>query len=187
MTRSRSLGYKGKASGPFVDRGGLAVPPNVIKDHLGHRSLKYGSVQHTSLSTHTAAIYTTLEMSQSIDLNSNMASLQFNNNSNNDGEGGASTRHNGNLSKRGLENGEFITPAFEKILKLFGDLYDPETNPKGTVQMGVADNSLCRKELLEVSARVGSGMAVRAVRRARSWCERLGGDEVAKGQRGFGE
>ncbi|PWZ01870.1 PLP-dependent transferase [Testicularia cyperi] len=41
-----------------------------------------------------------------------------------------------------------IDAKVEAILKVFADLYDPDTNPNGIVNLGVADNSLCRPEML---------------------------------------
>lgn len=52
------------------------------------------------------------------------------------------------LSKRGSRNAAFFDKKTEAILKVFSNLYDPDTNPEGIVNMGIADNSLCRPELL---------------------------------------
>lgn len=52
------------------------------------------------------------------------------------------------LSKRGDRNAAVFDKKTEAILKVFANLYDPDTNPDGIVNLGIADNSLCRPELL---------------------------------------
>ncbi|UZJ57538.1 hypothetical protein CBS101457_006858 [Exobasidium rhododendri] len=53
------------------------------------------------------------------------------------------------LSKRGERNAALMEGKMEKFLKVIANQYDAVLNPDGVVICGVADNSLCRKELVE--------------------------------------
>lgn len=53
------------------------------------------------------------------------------------------------LSQRGQHNAKFLSGDMKRILALFRDQYDPDTNPKGIVVLGVADNALMRPELVD--------------------------------------
>lgn len=53
------------------------------------------------------------------------------------------------LSKRGRHNAAFLDGGMRRILELFRDQWDPELNPEGIIVLGVADNALMRKELLQ--------------------------------------
>ncbi|GAC94651.1 aspartate aminotransferase [Pseudozyma hubeiensis SY62] len=51
------------------------------------------------------------------------------------------------LSRRGAVGSQFKLP--EGFRRLLANMYDPVTNPTGIINAGIADNSLCRTELLE--------------------------------------
>lgn len=51
------------------------------------------------------------------------------------------------LSRRGAVGSQFKLP--EGFRRLLANMYDPVTNPNGIINAGIADNSLCRTELLE--------------------------------------
>ncbi|PWN26670.1 PLP-dependent transferase [Jaminaea rosea] len=52
------------------------------------------------------------------------------------------------LSQRGDKNAAVVNGSLKNLLEIFRDQYDPKTNPSGIVIVGVADNSLMRKEVL---------------------------------------
>ncbi len=51
------------------------------------------------------------------------------------------------LSRRG-EHGANTFQLPEGLKRLLANMYDPDTNPQGIINAGIADNSLCRDELL---------------------------------------
>jgi hypothetical protein len=53
------------------------------------------------------------------------------------------------LSKRGARNAAEVAGKLEKLTKIIKNQYDVKYNPEGVVICGVADNSLCRKELVK--------------------------------------
>ncbi|EPQ27755.1 uncharacterized protein PFL1_04892 [Pseudozyma flocculosa PF-1] len=63
----------------------------------------------------------------------------------------SNSNSNSTLSGRGRQNASFINEKVEAIFELMRDLFDPETNPNGIVNLGVADNALCRNELLQLT------------------------------------
>lgn len=53
------------------------------------------------------------------------------------------------LSQRGLQDLQTAQGRLGAIKKILGNLYDPKDNPNGIINFGVADNSLCRTELVQ--------------------------------------
>jgi len=66
------------------------------------------------------------------------------------------------LSERG-RNYKVMPPYFHALMKYFADPFNAETNPNGVINLGVAENMLCAKELaaelakLRVAAPVSEG------------------------------
>ncbi|PWN34512.1 PLP-dependent transferase [Meira miltonrushii] len=58
------------------------------------------------------------------------------------------TAKNG-LSRRGLKDLEEMSGRVAILLKMFANQFDAKSNPDGIVVLGIADNSLCRTELVE--------------------------------------
>lgn len=54
-----------------------------------------------------------------------------------------------NLSQRGRHNAGFLNKKVSAILDVLRNLYDPDENPDGVVNLGIADNGLCRPELIK--------------------------------------
>ncbi|CAO1616563.1 unnamed protein product [Sympodiomycopsis kandeliae] len=59
----------------------------------------------------------------------------------------AGPRDNGGLSRLGRRNADWVKHNLK--VDMFGNQYDPVTNPDGIVILGVADNALMRDELVE--------------------------------------
>lgn len=59
------------------------------------------------------------------------------------------SRSSNGLSRRGENDLETVQGRMGMLKKIISDLYDEKDNPDGLVLLGIADNSLCRKELVE--------------------------------------
>lgn len=66
----------------------------------------------------------------------------------NDVQNAMPEKRSGGLSRRGESDAQTVHQRMSQMRKIFKDQYDPLHNPKGIVIMGIADNSLCRKELV---------------------------------------
>ncbi|MCO5549758.1 hypothetical protein L7F22_003231 [Adiantum nelumboides] len=53
------------------------------------------------------------------------------------------------LSKRGLKDLKEMGGRVAMLLKVFENQFDAKNNPDGTIILGIADNSLCRSELVD--------------------------------------
>lgn len=56
---------------------------------------------------------------------------------------------NNGLSKRGMKDLKEMSGRMTTMLKMFANQYDAKNNPDGIVILGIADNSLCRTELVD--------------------------------------